>query len=258
MALAVEDFQAARVDSQKYIAAQGTVAAYERGFVLRGSLAFVADEIDLYSTAAKAQTDAAGFRRLLTTRAGRKELGASFARSLRPIRAKTVTVSPPSAVAAGEFAYRFTITATTNKGTVRVGFAFVRVDRALGILFALARKGARVTSGSLVSLAKKQATHFRSGFTIGNVTPPTITGTPAQGQTLTADRGRWSGGPEQYTYQWKRCDAAGANCVDIAGATTATYTVTPADAGTTLGVRVQATNALSTLTVESALTAVVT
>ena len=258
MALSADDFQAAQVDSQKYISAQGTVAAYERDFVVRGSLPFVSDEVDLYANAAKAQSDAAGFRRYVATRAGRKALGASFARGLRPVRVKSVTVSPPSSVAAGEFAYRFTITATTNKGTIRVGFSFVRVDRALGILFVVARKGARVTSGALASLARKQATRFRAGFTVGNVTPPAITGTPAQGQTLTADRGRWSGGPEQYTYQWKRCDATGANCADIAGATAATYAVTPADAGFTLGVRVQATNALSTLTVESALTAVVT
>jgi hypothetical protein len=258
MALAVEDFTAAKVDSQKYISVQGTVAAYERDLVTSGSLAVIIDEVDLYATAAAAQRDAGGFRRLVASRTGRKALGTQFARSLRPLRVKTVTVSRPASITAGQFAFGFTITATTNRGTVRVGFSVVRVDRAAGYLFAVARKGARITSGSLASLARRQAAHFQTAFTIGNVRPPAITGTPAQGQTLTAERGRWSGGPEQYTYQWKRCDAAGANCADVAGATAATYAVTPADAGFTLGVRVQATNALSTLTVESALTAVVT
>jgi hypothetical protein len=258
MALAVTDFPAAKVDSQKYIATQGTVAAYERDFVLSGALAVIIDEVDLYATATAAQRDAGGFRRFVATPAGRNALGRSFARGLRPLTVKTVTVSRPSSISAGQFAFRFTITATTNKGTVRVGFSIVRVDRAVGYMFAVARRDARVTAASLVSLARTQAGRFQTGFTIGSATPPAITGTPAQGQTLTADRGRWTGGPQQYTYQWKRCDAAGASCVDIVGATAGTYVVTPADAGFTLGVRVTATNALSTLTVESVLTAVAT
>ena len=44
------------------------------------------------------------------------------------------------------------------------------------------------------------------------------------GSTLTADHGTWTGTtPITYTYQWQRCDAAGANCADIAGATGSTY-----------------------------------
>ena len=37
---------------------------------------------------------------------------------------------------------------------------------------------------------------------------------------LTANPGTWTGSPAPtYTYQWRRCNAAGASCVDIAGAT---------------------------------------
>ena len=36
-----------------------------------------------------------------------------------------------------------------------------------------------------------------------------------------------------YTYQWRRCDASGANCADIAGATGATYALGTADVGST-------------------------
>ena len=42
-----------------------------------------------------------------------------------------------------------------------------------------------------------------------------------------ADVGIWSGLPSAYTYQWERCDAAGANCADIYGATGPTYVPTP-------------------------------
>ncbi len=48
--------------------------------------------------------------------------------------------------------------------------------------------------------------------------PPTISGTTAQGQTLTADPGTWEGAPA-FTYQWRTCNPAGASCSNIAGAT---------------------------------------
>ena len=51
-------------------------------------------------------------------------------------------------------------------------------------------------------------------------TPPTIVGAPEAGQLLAAVPGLWEGGkPLTFTYQWRRCDAAGANCVAISGAT---------------------------------------
>ena len=72
---------------------------------------------------------------------------------------------------------------------------------------------------------------------------PRVTGTPIDGQTLTADHGTWTGtAPIDFAYQWQRCDAAGANCVDIAGATDATYTLGPADVGRTLRVVVTGDN----------------
>src|SRR5438034_4536529 len=57
-----------------------------------------------------------------------------------------------------------------------------------------------------------------------NTTPPSITGTPQVGQTLTANNGTWVGQqPFTYTYRWRRCDRAGVNCSDIGGATSRTY-----------------------------------
>ena len=51
-------------------------------------------------------------------------------------------------------------------------------------------------------------------------TPASVGGTARDGETLTADPGVWQGStPITFTYQWRRCDANGANCVDIAGAT---------------------------------------
>jgi hypothetical protein len=76
-----------------------------------------------------------------------------------------------------------------------------------------------------------------------NTAAPTISGTPGSGSTLTADPGDWQGTPTiTYTYQWQRCDAAGANCVDISGATGSTYDLTDADVGHTVRVIVVANN----------------
>lgn len=73
-----------------------------------------------------------------------------------------------------------------------------------------------------------------------NSTPPSISGTPEVGQTLTADPGVWSGtAPISYTYEWQRCNPA---CADIGGPTSQ-YTLVDADEGATIEVAVTAHNA---------------
>jgi hypothetical protein len=91
-----------------------------------------------------------------------------------------------------------------------------------------------------------------------NTSPPIISGTPQDGQTLTASTGSWSGTqPITYGYQWQRCDSGGANCVAIAGATGPTYLATSADVGRTLRVVVTATNSAGSAAATSAATTVV-
>ncbi len=86
---------------------------------------------------------------------------------------------------------------------------------------------------------------------------PVISGTPAVGGTLTADTGAWAGAPTTFAYQWRRCDASGGACLDIVGATAATYTVAAGDSRSTLRVLVVATNSVGSGGAISAPTAAV-
>jgi GH25 family lysozyme M1 (1,4-beta-N-acetylmuramidase) len=89
-------------------------------------------------------------------------------------------------------------------------------------------------------------------------TPPTIVGAPAAGQVLAAVPGTWEGGkPLTFTYQWRSCDAAGANCTPIAGATAESYHPLSTDVGHSLKVVVTATSAAGTGTSVTAPTAAV-
>jgi hypothetical protein len=75
-----------------------------------------------------------------------------------------------------------------------------------------------------------------------NTSPPSISGTPQDNQTLTADKGSWSGtDPITYTYDWLRCDSSGNNCSSI-GSNSSTYKVSSHDVGHRLRVKVTATN----------------
>lgn len=90
-----------------------------------------------------------------------------------------------------------------------------------------------------------------------NKTLPTISGSAEVGNTLTATRGTWSGSPTSFHYGWARCDATGAACLGISGASGKIYTVTTGDVGHTLRVMVTARNADGATSASSGATPVV-
>ena len=104
--------------------------------------------------------------------------------------------------------------------------------------------------------ADSRSTHASAAPT--NTSPPTISGTPQQGQRLNGKNGAWSGSPTDYNVFWTRCDNTGASCSNIGGATHHGYTLTSADIGNTLRFKVGAANASGRTFASSVPTAVIT
>jgi hypothetical protein len=91
-----------------------------------------------------------------------------------------------------------------------------------------------------------------------NTIRPSISGTPREGQVLSANPGSWGGTqPISIGYQWQLCDANGGNCTDIAGATGRDYALTSADVGRSVRVVVRARNVAGTRRLATPPTAVI-
>jgi hypothetical protein len=85
-----------------------------------------------------------------------------------------------------------------------------------------------------------------------NTSLPTISGTTEQGQTLTGHAGQWTGDqPISYAWRWKRCNAFGNKCANIAGATSQAYVLKNSDVGTKLRLNVTAKNGAGSAVAES-------
>jgi hypothetical protein len=91
-----------------------------------------------------------------------------------------------------------------------------------------------------------------------NIAPPTISGTAQDGQVLTGDKGQWQGTePIDYNLYWQRCNTSGGSCANISGATSSGYTLSSADVGNRIRLRVQASNRAGRTNAYSSASAVV-
>jgi hypothetical protein len=216
-----------------------------------------------------AEAAADGYRELATearTLVGRKALAKAFAdefvkgfasgaRGKLKLTVKRTVVGAP--VSLGTESLRLPMTLTTNLATFRLAFGFARVDRVISVVVLMAQPN-RIINGSDVARAMSlTGSHVTAAFTVASTAPPTIGGTATAGQTLTVDEGSWSGAPSRFDYTWSRCDASGAACVPIEGATARTYVPTPADVGATLRAGISGINSISSTQAVSAPTTIV-
>jgi hypothetical protein len=91
-----------------------------------------------------------------------------------------------------------------------------------------------------------------------NTVKPTVTGTAVVGEQLRVSNGSWSPTPTSFSRQWQRCNADGNGCLNISGATGATYGVRSADVGHRLRALVTARASGGTATAVSNASGVVT
>ncbi|MCW2984051.1 MAG: hypothetical protein JWR63_1621, partial [Conexibacter sp.] len=122
---------------------------------------------------------------------------------------------------AGATAPSYTLVAADVDAVVRVMVTATNVD------------------GSATAASAQTAT-VQAAFP-GNSGAPVVTGAAKVGETLTTTDGGWNPAATSYVYQWQRKVAG--SYVDIAGATSKTYVVDAADAGTTVRSKVTGTNA---------------
>jgi hypothetical protein len=173
------------------------------------------------------------------------------------VKPSAVTMVKPRGLGVKDSSMAIGFVVKALKTKLNLAVTLVRLDRVIDVTVATGI-GHAAAPGDELALTKLAAGHIAAALVPISATPPTITGTAAQGQTLTATNGTWSNTPTAYAVQWQRCDTAGANCADIAAATSSTYAVTSADAGTTLRATVTASNRFGSASATSAQTAAVT
>jgi hypothetical protein len=260
MNLQASDVPGAKVSNQRAVTEKGYLAASLRSFTFskpNGSAALVSiqSETKLAATAPTAKADVLNVDKIFRTKAGRKAFIAAMAKQLN-VKASAVMVGKLRKVPGYDQSVELPTSITVKGVRVYENLNFLSLDRVAVLIVETGLRpiGAAVTA----KYASAIAGHIGTQLVPVGVAPPTVTGTAQQGQTLTATPGTWSAADATVGYQWQRCDAAGANCAAVPGATTSTYAVTAADVGTTLRAVVTATNRFGTATGTSSQTAVVT
>jgi hypothetical protein len=168
---------------------------------------------------------------------------------------RRTVVGEPSMISATSL--HLPVTLTTNLGTYRLALELSQIDRVIAVVYLAGQPNTSVTSADAELARSLSEKHVTAAFTVGSAGPPTIAGSASVGQTVAVDEGAWTGGPSRFDYVWTRCDASGASCVPIYGATARTYVPTSADVGYTLRAAVTGANSVTSLQATSAATAIV-
>lgn len=264
MVLTSADLGGANVTAQGYYKDKdfSSVISYSREFEdgRLGStlLPYVDSEAEVGTSAATTRNFLLSYRALLGTKQGRRMIVESIADEAGEDGfLSNIQVGRPRNLGVGPGSFVVPISARILGARTEFPMAAFRVERVLGIVSAMGIPGRRLPLTTMTRLAKIMAVRMTAELMPKSTAAPTISGSPAVGQTLMASTGTWSGKPTIFTYQWQRCDVAASACAPIASATSATYVVTDADVGSTLRVAVTARNVVGSATASSAPTDVI-
>ncbi len=136
------------------------------------------------------------------------------------------------------------------------GSSYTLADRDVGHTVRVVVTGSN--SAGSASTTSSQTTAVAPPPPPGNSAQPTVSGSAAQGQTLSTTNGSWTNNPQSYSYAWQDCNSSGASCGKISGATSNSYKLGSGDVGHTIRAVVTATNAEGSGSATSAPTAIVT
>ena len=238
MTLQAGDIAGAKQQHGASVKESGYLAAYERDFQIvppfgSGKIVYVENEVAVAASPEAPKRDLAATARAMRTHAGRAALLTQLAKGLH-VKTQDVAIGKLRAAPGMDEGVELPMSFKTSIIRVYANVTFLRLDRVFVVVAeAGVRPIARADTARVVALV---AGHVKGALTPVNVSPPTITGSPQQGQTLTASPGTWNVDDLAVTYQWQHCDAAGANCTDLAGATQPTYAVGAGDVGFTIRV----------------------
>ncbi len=236
----------ARVSQQGYVKPdRDSLAEYDRAFkelsvnVNGKKLIDIEDDVSIGRSTTSADSLIAALPLGLLLVSG--QIGKEFAKE-SGLKVTYTKVGKPSRLAAGDNSVETTLRIGTRLGEIRAVFSAVRVGQVDSAIFIVGMPRAKIGLAEAKLLARLAVNQIKSAMTPQNTAVPTIAGSAAIGQTLGGLAGTWLSFPTAYTFQWERCDATGANCTAVAGATTQTYVVTAADADSTLRLVVGAQN----------------
>jgi hypothetical protein len=269
-ALATTDFSAgggvASQSTRTFAGDQMFIRVFKPGRIGSTSLLTAVSLALLESDEPTAALDFSEFKGAAQVKSGRQAFAKEFAlafvngvktrsRGKVKVTIKHTTVGAP--VLIGENAFRLPLTFTTNVGALHMAIDVTQTDRVLAIAELMPEFNHTILAADATAALTAVQRHLHDAFTVASTSPPTITGSAVAGQAVTLDEGSWTGAPSSFTYAWSDCDATGASCTPIAGATGKTYTVGSADVGFTLRVTVTGTNSVGSQQGMSAATAVV-
>ncbi|MDR1431204.1 MAG: hypothetical protein LBI99_03695 [Propionibacteriaceae bacterium] len=199
----------------------------------------------------------ADYKKKLTVKVTGSQAG--YSTTSKTSKSKTVAAgtlsTAPTPVISGTAAVGQTLTAdpgACGPGTVTLKYQWYRSGKSISKATKATLTLAAADENKLITV---KVTCSRSGYTSVSQTSaptsavatgtlvsavPTITGTPAVGQTLTAKPGTWTSGTV-FIYQWIQDSGSGPNA--IPGATKSTYKLANADAGAQVSVRITGSKA---------------